>query len=358
MKPHDIARQRLRNQRLTGERLAAPEDVVHWLGAMQSQEYAVAKWSVGQRAKHATEGALDQALANGSILRTHVLRPTWHFVLPADIRWTTALTAPRVHALNAYWYRKFGVDDALAARAQAVMAAALAGGNHLTRKELATLLAAHGIAADGLRLGYILMRAELDLVVCSGAPKGKQQSYALVDERAPRARSLTRDEALGELTARYFTSRGPASVKDYARWSSLTVADAKRGLAMVRPALERMVVADRTYWFAPAAPAPPAGSPTAHLLQGYDEYVIAYSESKDVLDVAGAAGSVADGETMFTHAVVLNGQVTGHWRRVVKPRAVAIEVQLVTPVDAAQRSAITTAVERYGTFVGMPATWS
>lgn len=270
----------------------------------------------------------------------------------------TELTGARVHALNAYWYRKFGVDEALVARSQALLARTLAGGQQLTRKELAVLLAAHGIVADGLRLGYILMRAELDLVICSGALKGKQHSYALFDERALQARSLARDEALAELTTRYFTSRGPATVKDYVWWSSLTAADAKRGLEMVMSQLEQMVVAGRTYWFAASPAGPTAVSPTAHLLQGYDEYVIAYGESKDVLDVAGLAGAVPHGEAMFTHAVVLDGQVVGHWRRALKAKAVTIEVQLVRPLDGAEKDALDAVVGRYGSFVGMPATWA
>jgi hypothetical protein len=268
------------------------------------------------------------------------------------------LTGPRVHALNAYWYRRFGLDEDLFARSNALMAEALAGGNRLTRKELAALLDRHGIAADGLRLGYLLMRAELDLVLCGGGPRGKQHTYALVDERVPRAGSLSRDEALAELTSRYFTSRGPATVKDYVWWSSLTMADARRGIDMVGSQLERMVIADRTYWFAGSPPPPDAVSPTAHLVQGYDEYIVAYSESRDVLDVAGLAAAAPEHEAMFIHAILLDGQVVGHWRRRPTGRALAIDVQLARPLDDAETAALDGAVTRYATFVGVPATWS
>jgi hypothetical protein len=354
-----LALRRLRNLRLLGTPLERAEDVVRWLGAVQSQEYAVAKWSIGQRTGGVGEDELDRALADGTILRTHVLRPTWHFVPAADIRWMIELTGPRVQAGNAYWNRRFGLDEALLARSSALMARELAGGRHLTRKELAAVLHREGIAAEGLRLGYILMRGELDLLLCSGVAKGKQQTYALLDERAPQAAPLTRDEALAELTRRYFTSHGPATLADYTWWSTLTATDARAGIEMVGSQLERMVAADRTYWFAPSPAGAEEAAPRAHLLQGYDEYIVGYSESRDVLDVGGVARQVPEGEAMFTHAVALDGQVLGHWRRLVKAaaKAVTIEVQLATALDRAQREALDAEVDRYGTFVGLPATW-
>ena len=195
----------------------------------------MAKWSVAQRARGVTDSAVDRAFADGAILRTHILRPTWHFVLPADIRWLLALSAPRVHALNASYYRKAELDRGLFARSEAALARALKR-RHLTRTELAVVLDRVGIRASGLRLAYILMHAELEAVICSGAPRGKQQTYASFDERVPPAKPLHRDEALAELTARYFTSRGPATVKDFARWCSLTVSDARAGVEMVAAA--------------------------------------------------------------------------------------------------------------------------
>ncbi|MDQ3342416.1 MAG: winged helix DNA-binding domain-containing protein [Actinomycetota bacterium] len=362
MELRDVAALRLRNQHVSGAPLEAPQQVVAWLGAMQSQEYAAAKWSIGQRTGGASDAVVDAALADGSILRTHVLRPTWHFVAPEDIRWMMELTGPRVAATNAYWYRKFGLDEALFDKSNALLRDTLAGGNHLTRKQIASLFDEHGAPAEGLQLGYLLMRAELDLLICSGAPKGKQRTYALLEERAPQATSLPRDEALAELTKRYFTSRGPATVKDYVAWSGLTVADAKRGLEMVEPPLQQVVAGDWTCWFAAASPqrppvSPPPASPTAHLLQGYDEYVMGYGESRGVLDVAGLARIVPGGGPMFTHAVILDGQVVGHWRRVPKPKTVAVEVQLAMPLAGAQSAALDDAVARYGRFVGLPATW-
>lgn len=210
------------------------------------------------------------------------------------------------------------------------------------------------INANGLRLGYILMRAELDAVICSGAPSGKQQTYALLDERAPQAKTLDRDVALAELTRRYFISRGPATLKDYSRWSSLTAADGKSGLDMVKSQLEREVVDGRTYWFASASPGAEASSKVIDLVQGYDECIMSYSESKDVLS-APMAPSIPGERVMFTHAILLDGQLIGHWRPVSNKNAVVVETSFYRPLDRVEARALEAAVERYSRFLGVPA---
>src|SRR5262245_302167 len=214
--PLDIARTRLRNQRLIGKPFATPEEVVGWLGAVQAQDYAGAKWAVAQRTAGCSDADVEQACRDGRILRTHVLRPTWHLVLPEDIRWMLALSAPRIRAAMAFYDRRLGLTDAVCARSAAALAAALRGGNHLTRGELARVLAAAGIPAAGQRLGHLMVRAEIDGVICSGATRGKQSTYALLDERAPAAKPRGRDDALAELAGRYFASHGPALPQDFA----------------------------------------------------------------------------------------------------------------------------------------------
>ena len=350
-----ITRQRLHTQRLLGAPFATPEEVVGWLGAVQSQEFAVARWSVGQRAGAAGEDIVERAIADGTILRTHLLRPTWHFVLATDIRWMLALTAPRVHAVNAHSYHKLELDEATFARSHAAMTRALADGNHLTRQEIGAVLNDAGIITDALRLGYLLMRAELDAVICGGAPRGAHHTYALLDERAPQARSLAPDEALAELTLRYFTSHGPATPKDFQWWSNLTMTDIRRGLELVKDHLERVVVAGRTYWHAPSPPAPETASPVARLLQGYDEYIIAYSESRDALDAAGLTTGLADRRSFFVHALTLDGQIVGFWRRLVKVKEVVIEIQPLRPLAEAEVTAVEVAAASYGRFVGKSA---
>ena len=353
MDKHDIAQWRLLNLRLEGEPLPTPEAAVGWLGAVQSQDFAPAKWSLAQRTRGAGDAAVDQAFADGAILRTHVLRPTWHFVLPADIRWLLALTAPRVHALNAYYYRQLGLDDATFQRSDVVLAGALEGAQR-TRKQLAAALEGAGVELGGFRLAYLLMHAELDGIVCSGAPRGRQQTYALLEERAPRAASLAREQALAELTVRYFTSHGPATVKDFGWWSSLTAADIRQGLELAGPRLRREAVDGVDYWFAGSPPPTRPASPTVHLLQGYDEYIVGYSQSKWVLNLAGR--TLLQTRPVFTGAAILDGQLVGHWKRTVGRDTVAFEVALYEPFDDAQTEALRVAADRHGEFLGLAAT--
>ena len=209
MTASDILRQRLHHQRLSSPDFTRPDDVVTWLGAVQAQDYAGAKWAVGQRMRVATDAALDMACADGTILRTHVMRPTWHFVAPADIRWMLTLTAPRVNARMAPYYRKAELDEAAFRRSHKALARALRGGRHLAREPLRRAVQRAGMATDGLRFIFMLIRAELDGVICSGGRSGKHITYALLDERVPPTKDLTRDEALAEITRRLVAELQP-----------------------------------------------------------------------------------------------------------------------------------------------------
>ncbi len=350
----DIAHQRLHNQRIAETPLARPEDVVQWLGAVQSQDYAGAKWAVGQRANGVTDASIDRAFADGAILRTHVMRPTWHFVTPADIRWILALTAPRVHAVNAYSYRKMALDDATFARSNAALAKALLRGAQLTRAELALALQHVGIATgDGLRLGLLMIRAELDAVICSGALRGKQHTYALLDERAPHARVLERDEALAELAKRYVTSHGPATLKDYLWWSGLTTADARRGLEMVTPALIREVIDGQTEWCAASPRAARDRPPIAYFLPNFDEYTVGYTDRSPVFDARHTEKLAARDTSVLNNVIVLDSQIVGGWKRTRKSATVVIEANLFTPLNETERDAVTAAAERYGAFLNL-----
>lgn len=344
-----IAAFRLHNQQLAETTLHTASDVIAWLGAVQAQEYAHAKWALGLRAQGVTDAAIEQAFFDGSILRTHVMRPTWHFVTPADIRWLLGLTAPRVHAANAYMYRKLELDDALFLRSDAAIANALERGSQLTRSELGAALQQAGIVADGFRLSYLMMHAELNAIVCSGARRGKQFTYALLDQRVPHARLLERDEALAELTKRYFASHGPALMQDFVWWSGLTVADAHAGRAMAN--LVHEVINGKTYWYAASALVPQHRSPTALLLPMYDEYTVAYKDHRAILDPMYAQPART---ATFGGVMVIDGQVIGNWRRTFSRGAVVIDTAPFRPLTAAETDAFTSAAQRYAEFLAMP----
>ena len=348
-----IPRYRFHNQHIGRAKFEKPGDVVAWLGAIQGQEYAMAKWGVAQRMKEITDAELDRAFADGDILRTHLMRPTWHFVTPADIRWLLALSAPRVHAVNAFMYRKLELDNALFKRSNAVLTKSLQGGRQLTRVELASALQQAGINTAGeLRMGYILMQAELDALICSGARRGKQFTYALLEERVPPVRKLERDEALVELIKRYFTSRGPATMKDFTVWSGLTSADAKRGIEMLKPKLEYEVIDGQTYWFVESVMPAKAASARAYLLPIYDEYVMGYKDRSAMLGALERekfnAGGVA-----FDNLIVIDGMLVGSWKRTLSRRDVNIETNINARLTKAEQKAVAAAAAEFGRFLGL-----
>jgi len=344
-----LARIRLYTQRLLGTPFASAQDAVGGLGAVQAQEVAVAPWSLGQRSR-ATHGEVAQALASGHILRTHILRPTWHYVLASDLRWMMALTGPRVRARMAPMDRKIGVDK-LVARSNEAIARALEG-RSLTRAEIGAALARKRIDAKGQILGHLVMHAELALVACSGPPKGKQQTYALVDDRVPdRTLGPTGEEAIAELARRYVRSHGPATARDFSWWSGLTIKEARRG--MDAAGLESGIADDRTYWYEPPLPSPRKGALRAHLLQAYDEYGIAFSESRDVLDIGGHARAPTSGAVSLVHWFTIDGQIAGYWRRALTRGPGEIDIAPARPLDAREWKAIDAEVARYGTFLGV-----
>jgi len=350
-----IAARRLHAQRLTGDPFTSAVDVVRWLGAVQSQDYPGARWALGQRTRGATEAELDRLFDQGAILRTHAMRPTWHFVLPQDIRWLLELTGPRVRDGLAGRYRQLEIDDRVGARAGAAFAGALAGGRHLTRPELGEVLRAAGISPDGQRLPHLLMGAELDRLITSGPRRGKQLTYALLEERAPRAPALDRTEALAELTRRYFRSHGPAQVQDFVWWSGLTMADARSGVALAGADLDHQVIEDKDYWFdAEAGPAPEAGG-AAHLLPNFDEYIVAYRDRAVVVQPDRPFDpAIFSFGSILSNVVIVEGRVRGAWRRTVTRGAVRVEVRLLDRLDPPEAAAVEEAARRLGRFLECP----
>jgi hypothetical protein len=356
MNAAELIRRRLAYQGLAQPRFDDPVEVVRWFGAVQSQDYGGAKWAVGQRMIGGTDAALDAAFNSGAILRTHVLRPTWHFVTPEDIRWMLELTAPRVRQLMTYYDRQQEIDRPLITRSGDLIAGALQGGQHRTRAELGDILSGAGInTQDNLRLTNLMIHLELDGLICSGARRGKQFTYALLRERAPQAKTLECDEALAELARRYFTSHGPATLKDYVWWSGLTTADARAGLAMVRDSVAEAEVGGQTYYFAESAPVAPPAAPQAWLLPNYDEYTVGYSDRSGLMDMSHVHNFIPRDSTLLGYTIVLDGQIVGAWKRTFKKAAVVVELSLFVPLDGAQQAALNDAARRLGEFAGLPA---
>ena len=351
--PLDICRRRLAGQFLTTTGPTTPADVVQILGAVQAQDYAGAKWALAQRVRGVTDMAVEATIDAGEILRTHVLRPTWHFVAPADIRWMLALTGARVKAKMASSNERLEIDRAFVRRSNAVFEKALSGGRSLTRAELAAALrrARLGVVA-GQRLAHLVMVAELDGVVVSGPRRGKQFTYALLEERAAPAAPMTTEEALHELARRYFTTRGPATPHDFAWWSGLTVADAKRGIASNADVLEHVSLGGMDYWMAVDQP-PPSRDRSAHLLPNYDEYFIGHRDRSAIGTRLGDIGSVMGGTVLVPNVIIVDGQLVGTWKRTASGDRMVMELRPSARLSTAERRRIVSAAIDFGRFHGL-----
>jgi hypothetical protein len=351
----DIAHWRLAGQRLLDPAFRGPHEAVTVLGAVQAQDYPAAKWALGLRARSLSDSDVDQALNEGTIIRTHVLRPTWHLVAREDVRWMLELTAPRIHAATATLYRFLGMDAALVRKSNAALERALAG-RHRTRAELLGILERKGVTVtQPMRSSYLLMRAELDQVICSGPRVGSQLTYALFDERVPQAKPLPRDEALHRLALCYFRTRGPATLHDFAWWSGLAMPDAKRAIETAADELEHTVFDERSHWFvATAAPPLKQRGARAHLLPNYDEYFIGFKDRSAMCEALRAAGSDTRNNVLGAHLLCINGQAIGAWKRAIGKKEVIVQVQLWKRPVPAELRAIGLSAKRYAEFIGMP----
>lgn len=336
------------------------------MGAVQAQDFGAAKWALGLRMLEATNERIEEAFNAGEIIRTHVLRPTWHFVTPEDVRWLLELTAPRVNVRCGPNYRKYELDGPAFKRSNRILTKALRDGKQLTRAELKAILNRSGVNADDLiRLAHILLRAELDGVVCSGPRVGKQFTYALLEERVPTTKSLTRDEALAKLTLTYFMSHGPATLQDFVWWSGLTTSDARNGIALVGDNLERAIVNDKSYftWSGGLIPtdsyealshkrasrtnpalSPDGSQPDAHFLPAYDEYNVAYKHRDTSLNV----------QTLGP-TLLLDGSIAGNWKATITKDFITLTVAAARSLTKRETLAVTKAADRYATFLGLQA---
>jgi hypothetical protein len=346
----EIARWRLRSQYLVAPHAESAAAVIRSLLAVQAENPAQAAWAVAGRARHPDASDLAALLDRGSVVRTHVLRPTWHFVAAADIGWLLELTAPRIRPLIArQLHDAHGLAGAGLERAASVVLQAVTEQPDRTRQQLADHLRGQGVEPHGQMLMLLLALLELDRRVCSGRPLGGTHTYAAFVDRVPPTRSLDRDEALAELALRYFTGHGPATERDLAYWATLPLTDVRRGLGLVRERLASFDHDGRTFWHAPADPPAGPGSPTGHLLQILDEVYRGYQDSRMVLD---SDGIVPTGRETAIGMALVDAQMVAGMKRTIG-RRVVFEI---TPYDGtlkpAHRSALEQAAARYADFLG------
>ena len=346
MDAREVVLRRLAASGLTGPLRPSPEQVVDDLLAVQSQDVQPSAWSVAQRTAGGTEAAVTRARDDGRLLRTHVLRTTWHDVRPQDLRWLLALTAPRVRQSTTRAREQLGLDDEVLATARRALEPAVAG-RALTRAQVAQVLAGAGLVLDARALGYVLVLLELDAVVCSGVRDRHLHTYACFDERVPPAPAP--DDPTVELVRRFLRGHGPAAVQDLAWWASLRVSDLRRALAALGDEVRRDDVDGLELWSTADAPAPPP-APGLQLVQAYDEHLVAFTASKHLTDPDRVVGRR---ERPYMGVVLLDGVVAGSWGRTATAQGVTVRVApLDAPLDA---DGLRAAAEAYGAFVGLPA---
>lgn len=349
-----VAQQRLVNQWIDRSESVEPHDVVGWMGAVQAQDYLGALWAVGLRVPGTAEADIERALGERRIVRTWPLRGTLHFVAAADVRWILALAAPRAMAQAAGRLRQLGLDQTALGRSRELLTEALHGGQQLTRAAIYERLESGGVSPAGQRGIHIIGRLAQEGLICFGARKGKQPTFVLLEEWVPAANTLPREEALAELTRRYFTSHGPATLQDFVWWSGLTKSDARAGLEMMRGYLVEEVIAEQTHWRAASTSTLTPPSMAAHLLPAFDEYLVGYQDRRAVLDPL-RVKHINAGGGMLNPAIVIDGQVRGTWKRTLKRDTVTITPTWFSPPTDPQRHAFHAAAQRYATFLNLPA---
>jgi len=352
MPNYDLAALRLKNQRISVGRFERPEEVVQWMGALQAQDYAQALWAVGLRTRDTALADVERAIADGKLLRTWPMRGTLHFVTPRDARWMLALSGARQIAAARGRRRQLGLDEDTFARSQQVFFDALSGGKRLPRPQMMQLLEQAGISTAGQRGIHMLGQAAQSGLLYIGPREGKQHTFGLLDELVPDAQILPREQALAELARRYFTGHGPASERDFAWWSGLSLTDARAGLKAAR-GLTSLTVNDTIYWLAEdALDARPPDGRGAHLLPGFDEYFIGYTDRSAVIAPEDQPKIVPGGNGMFYPMLVIDGQIRGVWKREVKKQALNLSAQPFAPLESA--SPVEEAAARYSRFLGLP----
>jgi hypothetical protein len=349
MTPSAISYQRLLNQQVTGTEYDIIKELVHWMGAIQAQDYAMSKYAIGIRTKNATNETIEDAIHKGAIIRTHVLRPTWHFVAAEDARWMLELTAKNLNRAMSSNNKRLGLDEKVFTKCNGLIEKLLRDGKHLTRKEIMAALEKKGIATNDLRASHIMFRAETELLVCNGIRRDKQFTYALFNERVAPSKKFTREEALAALAERYFRSHGPATVQDFAWWSGLSVTDAKKALELVRSQLDFEKFKEDIFWFDEKTVLPKKKTDKIFFLPSYDEFLISY-KSRDVSIDPKHTSRTFTNNGIFNPVIVQNAKVIGLWKPEYK-REILVKMQFFSKPSERQKGLCVKAVQSFEKFM-------
>lgn len=332
------------NQQISKPVLESPQAVVEQMGVIQAQDYNMVKLAVGTRLRHVTHQQIENDINKGKIIRTHILRPTWHLISVNDVRWIMELTAPGITKRLSSMHRRLELDDNIFRKSNAIIHKLLSNSETLTRKEIMTELEKAGIIADSLRAVHIMFKAETEMIVCNGAKRNKQFTYSLFDRKVPAAGSIHRDEALARLASRYFASHGPATIKDFSWWSGLSVANAKNALELVKNDFNSEIINSETYWFIDVEIEKPVTGTDIFLLPAYDEFAVGYTDRSALIE-SNYRSKVNVKDLIFSPIIISNGKVIGTWKKRIKGKEVNIETMLFRPILKSEKGKLQKAVD-------------
>jgi hypothetical protein len=309
MKRRETIQLRLFNQGLSTNRFEKAEEVVAHFGAMQAQDYSMALWAVGLRTTDPNRSVIENQIRSGKIIRTHILRPTWHLVHQKDIRWMMELSAPNVKKAVQYVDRNEGLTDELFKKAWKIIERQCNKVNSLTKKDIMICLSRAHLSVGNLLATQIIIRAELEMFLCNGEEKG---TYTLFEKRVPVTDRIPKSEAIVKLAQLYFNSRGPATLKDFAWWSGLSMTEAKIGVAELNNRLNSFTL-DQVKYFYFDIKNKVSEKPVFSLLPCYDEYTVGYSEGR-VLALPTHIDQTKIGNGIFKPIVLSENEIVGIWK--------------------------------------------
>lgn len=349
----DISNFRIQNQFIQNPEFLSAKDLVYSMGAMQAQDLSMVKWAVGQRLQAATEKAIDNAYNKGEVIRTHLMRPTWHLVSAEDVYWLLELTAPRIKPLLKARNIQLELTEDIFSRCYRIIEKELDNGMALTREKLIQLFENEKIKTDENRFSHLMMRAELDGLICSGPLHNGKLTYTLLPDRVPVKKQLSKEEALYELARRYFFSHGPATLQDFVWWSGLSVSDARKALETNKSNLMSEIVLSQTYWFGNSISHSKLNSVDVYLLPAFDELLISYRDRTALITSENNKKAISN-NGIFRPIVVVNGEVCGIWRRTSQKNQTIIEVNLFQAQNKQIVEHIENEANRYSLFIDKP----
>lgn len=347
MNTTDIMAIRLMSQQIAASKFKSPGILVSWMGAMQAQDYNMAKWAIGLRLPKATVKTIDKAIDKGEIIRTHIMRPTWHFVAAEDLHWMLELTGPKIIQSMKGRNKQLGLTEAVLKKSYKALEKLMLTHKHVTRGEVMTALK---LPAGEQRASHLLAHAELNGLICSGAHKEGIPTYTLLHNWVPKKASLHREEALAKLAQKYFNSHSPATLQDFCWWSGLTLTEGKQAVDMIKAALVTEQTGSQTLYISNAFATPPPLQESAYLLPAFDEFLISYKDRSNILAVEHHQKAFST-NGIFWPLMLVNGKITGSWKRTVAKDKVIIEPTFFKRADKKTRQLIEQSADAFGRFL-------